>query len=90
MERTGCGILGITHFAKSSSGRSAMERVIGSVAFANMPRLVNVTGTVMVGALNATSSLGEHFIAATKHNISEAKDSYTYNIVPTKVNDPGS
>jgi hypothetical protein len=88
MEKVGCGVLGINHFAKDSDGRNAMERVIGSVAFANMPRLVNVTGTVMVGALGAASSLGQHFIAATKHNISKPMDSFTYDIVPTEIIDP--
>jgi putative DNA primase/helicase len=40
--RLGCGVLGISHFAKSSAGRDPVERVIGSVAFAALARVVLV------------------------------------------------
>lgn len=39
MER-GCAVLGITHFAKGTIGRSPVERVIGSLAFAALARIV--------------------------------------------------
>ena len=38
-----CAVLGITHFAKNTSGRNATERVIGSQAFAALARMVLVT-----------------------------------------------
>jgi hypothetical protein len=38
-----CAVLGISHFAKNTSGRNATERVIGSQAFAALARMVLVT-----------------------------------------------
>ena len=37
-----CAVLGITHFAKASEKRDAVERVLGSVAFTAGPRMVLV------------------------------------------------
>jgi putative DNA primase/helicase len=39
---TGAAALGIHHFAKSSSGREPQERLIGSIAFSAMARIVMV------------------------------------------------
>jgi putative DNA primase/helicase len=39
-EATGCGVLGITHFTKGTSGQDPIERVTGSLAFGALPRLV--------------------------------------------------
>ena len=35
-----CAVLGISHFAKSSENRAAIERVLGSIAFTAAPRVV--------------------------------------------------
>jgi hypothetical protein len=40
--RLGCAVLGISHFAKSTAGRDPTERVIGSIAFAALARMVLV------------------------------------------------
>jgi putative DNA primase/helicase len=37
-----CAVLGITHFAKGTSGRDPTERIIGSIAFAALARVVMV------------------------------------------------
>lgn len=37
-----CAVIGITHFAKSTTGRNPAERVIGSQAFAAFARMVSV------------------------------------------------
>ena len=41
--QTGAAVLGITHFAKSSTGRAPTERVIGSIAFAAVARVIMAT-----------------------------------------------
>jgi putative DNA primase/helicase len=40
--RLGCAVLGISHFGKATAGRDPVERVIGSVAFAALARVVLV------------------------------------------------
>jgi hypothetical protein len=40
--RLGCAVLGISHFGKSTAGRDPTERVIGSIAFAALARVVLV------------------------------------------------
>src|SRR5262249_44947805 len=42
-ERTRCALYGVTHFSKTSSGREPIERVIGSIAFAAVPRIIMAT-----------------------------------------------
>lgn len=39
---TGAAVVGVSHFSKSSAGRDVLERVIGSQAFAALPRVVHV------------------------------------------------
>ncbi len=38
-----CAVLGITHFSKSTSGREPLERVVGSLAFGAVARVVLAT-----------------------------------------------
>jgi putative DNA primase/helicase len=38
--QVGCAVLGISHLAKGSQGREPMERVLGSIAFAAVARVV--------------------------------------------------
>jgi RecA-family ATPase len=40
--RLGCSVLGISHFGKSTAGRDPTERVVGSIAFAALARVVLV------------------------------------------------
>ena len=39
-ERTGCAVLGITHFSKGTAGRDPVERLTGSLAFGALARIV--------------------------------------------------
>ena len=39
-----CAVIGITHFAKGTSGKNPLERIIGSVAFSAVTRLAFVVG----------------------------------------------
>ena len=41
--RLDCAVLGITHFSKGSAGKDPTERVVGSVAFGALARVVMVT-----------------------------------------------
>ncbi len=41
--RHGCAVIGISHFAKGSGGKSPVKRVIGSQAFGALARMVLVT-----------------------------------------------
>jgi putative DNA primase/helicase len=41
-QRTGCGVLGITHFTKGTIGRDPIERITGSLAYAALARVVLV------------------------------------------------
>lgn len=45
-QRTGCAVIGITHFSKGTSGRDPVERVTGSIAFAALARVVLVAAKV--------------------------------------------
>jgi putative DNA primase/helicase len=42
-DKLGCGVLGITHLTKNTSGRDPLERVSGSLAFGALARVVLVT-----------------------------------------------
>lgn len=39
-EKSGCAVLGITHFAKNTTGKNSADRVLGSQAFAALARMV--------------------------------------------------
>lgn len=43
-QKTGCAVLGITHFSKATAGSNPLERVTGSLAFGAVARVVLVTG----------------------------------------------
>lgn len=45
-QRTGCAVIGITHFSKGTGGRDPVERVTGSIAFAALARMVLVAAKV--------------------------------------------
>jgi hypothetical protein len=42
-ERARCALRGVTHFPKASSGRDPIERVVGSIAFAAVARIIMAT-----------------------------------------------
>lgn len=48
-QRTGCGVLGITHFTKGTTGRDPVERITGSLAYAALARVVLVAAKRRAG-----------------------------------------
>jgi putative DNA primase/helicase len=69
-----CAVLGITHFTKGSAGRSPVERVTGSLAFAAIARVVYVTGR------KPTEQGGQRFIVRAKSNVGADSDGYEYEL----------
>lgn len=69
-----CCVLGISHFAKGTSGRNPTERVIGSVAFAAFARMVLV-------AAKDEETDNRVFVRA-KSNISMDDGGFNYEIQP--------
>lgn len=77
---TGAALLGITHFAKAGQGSDPTQRVIGSVAFGALPRVVLV-------AAKARSKDGEpcRILARSKSNIGPDGDGFEYEVRPTTI-----
>ncbi|TYT27258.1 AAA family ATPase [Luteimonas viscosa] len=68
---TGAAVVGITHYAKNTAGRSTAERVIGSVAFNAVARVTLAT---------AMGSDGEGRIVRAKNNVGLTGDGFAYSI----------
>ncbi|GAB2621345.1 AAA family ATPase [Novilysobacter erysipheiresistens] len=68
---TGAAVIGITHYAKGTAGRKTNDRVIGSVAFSAVARVVLAT---VMGAD------GECRLVRSKSNIGPHGDGFTYSI----------
>lgn len=74
----GCAILGITHFAKGTFGRDPIERIIGSIAFAALARVVMVVAKKeKTSNNNATLRI---FVRA-KSNIGSDHGGFEYELV---------
>lgn len=72
-----CAVIGITHFNKGRSGKSAVERVIGSQAFTALSRTTLVVGKQDDSELRV--------IARAKSNISIDHGGYSYRMEPCTV-----
>lgn len=68
---SGAAVLGITHYAKNTAGRSTTDRVIGSVAFSAMARVVLAT---------AMGPEGEGRMVRSKNNLGPTGDGFAYSI----------
>ncbi len=68
---TGAAMVGITHYAKNTAGRSTAERVIGSVAFNAVARITLAT---------AMGSDGEGRMVRAKNNVGVTGDGFAYSI----------
>lgn len=79
----GIAVLGITHFTKASHGRAAVERVIGSVAYGAVTRLV-----MGVGEYAHTDGSKQPIFARLKTNIGSAGGGYLYRIEEVEI-EPG-
>jgi putative DNA primase/helicase len=73
----GCVILGITHFAKGSNGRDPLERIIGSIAFGAVARVV------MVAAKQENSEDTTRLLVRAKSNIGHDQGGFKYQIEQT-------
>lgn len=81
-DRLGAAVLGITHFSKGSAGRDPTERVVGSVAFSAIARVV------MVAAKRAEGERGpERILARAKSNIGSDGDGFGYELQQVDVGD---
>lgn len=68
---TGAAIIGITHYAKNTAGRSTTDRVIGSVAFNAVARITLAT---------AMGHDGEGRMVRAKNNVGITGDGFAYSI----------
>jgi hypothetical protein len=68
---TGAAVIGITHYAKNTAGRSTTDRVIGSVAFSAVARIVMAT---------AMGADGEGRLVRSKSNVGLTGDGFVYSI----------
>jgi len=68
-------VVGITHFAKGSAGRSPLERVIGSIAFGAVARMV------MVFVRRSEEQGGGRIMVRAKSNIGPDGDGFAYDLV---------
>ncbi|CAK9253597.1 unnamed protein product [Sphagnum jensenii] len=71
---TGTAILGISHFSKGSAGKNVTERVIGSLAFGALPRIV-----MAAAKLEANKGGGRIFCRA-KSNIGADDGGFHYEL----------
>jgi hypothetical protein len=74
-EEVNCCVVGITHFAKNSSGKNPTDRVIGSQAFSAFARMVLVS--------QKDEENGECVLVRSKSNISIDRGGFRYRIEPT-------
>jgi putative DNA primase/helicase len=72
-----CAVLGITHYAKASAGKSPADRVIGSQAFAAVARMV------LGVAINEKE--GTRTLFRAKTNISQSDGGLSYSLEQTTV-----
>lgn len=74
-EACGCAVLGITHFAKGGQGSDPAQRVVGSVAFTAVARIVMVAAKVQ-------SDEGEdaRVLARAKSNIGPDNGGFEYHL----------
>lgn len=76
----GCAVLGITHFSKGGQGQDPSQRVVGSVAFSAVARVVMV-------AARAKSADGEEcrILARSKSNIGPDDGGFEYDLEQLEV-----
>ena len=72
--RLDAAIIGITHFSKGSAGRDPTERVVGSVAFGALARVVLVTAKVQKDG----EEHPQRIMARSKSNIGPDGGGFTY------------
>jgi putative DNA primase/helicase len=78
---TGAAVLGIHHFAKGSGGREPQERLIGSVAFAAVARLVWVVARVQA----QDGQPARNVVMRAKSNIGPDDGGFAYTITQVEL-----
>jgi putative DNA primase/helicase len=68
-----CAVVGVTHFAKGGQGQDPTQRVVGSVAFAAVARLVMVAAKV-----NSEAGRDTRILARSKSNIGPDEGGFEY------------
>jgi putative DNA primase/helicase len=68
----GCAVLGISHFSKGTAKRDPLERVVGSIAFGALARIV------LVAAKKADDAEGNRLFARCKSNIGPDDGGWLY------------
>jgi putative DNA primase/helicase len=70
-----CAVVGVTHFAKGGQGQDPTQRVVGSVAFAAVARVVMVAAKVKSG-----DGMDTRILARSKSNIGPEDGGFEYHI----------
>jgi putative DNA primase/helicase len=81
-EKTGCAVLGITHFSKGTSGRNPVERITGSIAFGALARIVWVAAKS-----DSSDSQEERVLCRAKSNIGQDSGGFTYELLTTELSE---
>jgi len=71
--RLDCAVLGVSHFSKGSSGRDPTERLIGSIAFGALPRVVLTTA-------RGNDERKPRILTRAKSNIGPDGDGFEYHL----------
>jgi len=77
--RTNCAVLGISHFSKGGQGQDPTQRVVGSVAFGAVARLVMVAAKVKSDDGNE-----KRILARSKSNIGPDGGGFEYSIAQSE------
>ena len=81
----GCAVLGITHFAKGGQGQDPAQRVVGSVAFTAVARVVMVAAKVQAEAGEDGEQEDRRILARSKSNIGPDDGGIEYHLEQSEV-----
>lgn len=82
-QELGCALLGITHLSKGTSGRSPVERLTGSLAFAALARLVMIAGRAEARGEEAA----RQFLVRAKANHGPSNGGFAYDLQQVDLSD---
>ena len=71
-----CAVLGISHFSKGSGGRDPVERVVGSLAFGALARIV-----IAAGKTKGEDGSERRILCRSKSNIGQDDGGYEYSLM---------
>jgi putative DNA primase/helicase len=85
--KTGCAVLGITHFSKGTAGSNPLERVTGSLAFGAVARVVLVTGDYKK---QEEDQIAKRVLCRAKSNIGPDEGGFLFEITEVERDDSQS